>query len=145
MPDSVDLSKATKLRVVEFDVRFHPLWVTNALQSITLDHRDLYWVVIHTPNAPERRRIRSSNSHREAYSAYERLDVLLADLCASHRIGLKVIYDPRVWGGGLGKTVIEGLYSQAIKRGMLDLIDKRMVELGLAPDPLLSTTVRWSP
>ena len=93
---SIDLSKATKLA----DAIFWPEsmdaeWITNALQTVTPDHRDLRQISIHVPShftpyggVPDERRV----ARDETYGEWLELDRLLVQLWESYSLRPRVTY-----------------------------------------------------
>jgi len=123
---SIDISKAGKLKDVGFlGSRSSVQWVTRSLQTITPNHRNLQQIALDTPsilhvNHPDPvhiRRIVGETTYRD----WLELDHLLAKLCESHSIHLKVLHLPE-YVGGVGSCV-ETLLPEVTRRGMVGLAE----------------------
>lgn len=125
-PDPIDLSKATKLRDVEFCCRALDGgcdWIIMALQTVTSQHRHLRQISIDIPW------IREFASDDLAIQAIEDgghgmqwsdLDRLLVQLMESHSIYLVVSCSGTTDGAGLGDVWAKHLFPESTKKQISD-------------------------
>ena len=125
---SIDMSKAGKLKDVGFLGSSSGVqWVTRSLQTITSNHRHLKQIALDTPSVPHFNHLDAVLIRRTigetTYGDWLELDRLLAKLCESHSIHLKVLHLPEsVRGVG---SCVETLLPEVTKRGMVGLAELR--------------------
>ena len=125
---SIDLSKATKLA----DAIFWPEsmdaeWITNALQTVTPDHRDLRQISIHVPShftpyggVPDERRV----ARDETYGEWLELDRLLVQLWESYLIPKGDVHGAkRGTSARVLRDCIGQLLPEIMGRGIIDLVE----------------------
>lgn len=100
--NSVDLSRATKLKDVTFRIDSSgPEWVTTALRTITPNHRDLLQISISAAYYPTIVMFNTDDVIQGAEGQTTRrwleLDQLLAQLWESHSIPLKILCRAPSW------------------------------------------------
>lgn len=124
---SVDLSEVRKLKEVAFlSGGSSPQWIIKALQTITLNHRNLQRVSLCTPYLPH-------NPHstidcpnikhaygETTYRQWSELDNLLTQLWESHSIRPGVMYHERQ--DGTGRCCARSFLPEATRRGIVDLV-----------------------
>ena len=117
-PTSIDLSKATKLTNVRFCAESMGVeWITEALQTVTLEHRDLRQISIHVPYyfTPE-------VTGDETHEVWLELDRLLVQLWESHSIHPKVTYPKPDGEQRAVRDCIGCLFPEITTRGLTDLV-----------------------
>lgn len=121
----VNLDKAKKLKHVAFICWLRPGWIITTLRTITHDHGELERITLMISSP------RGLYGHEDAkyavkegvYQEWLELDHLLAQLCESHSIRVKVLYNLRVpVDGGEQKSRINVLLPEIMTRGMVDLV-----------------------
>jgi len=115
--DSIDLSKATKLKQVVFRFNtLHVMWITMALQTITSNHRDLQQIQIYIPSRS------TSIRNQETDRQWMDLDRHLVQLWESHAISTKVIYSAAMEKKATFEWIMN-LLPETTKRGIIDLAE----------------------
>ena len=130
-PAHVNLSKATKLKDVEFAFWLHPRLLLTTLRTVACDHRELEQITLtmlslRGLNDPE------DITHEVADTTYQEwleLDYILAQLNESHSIRLKVVrYNFRIDpDGSRERRRMNVLLPEAMTRGMVDLVGRHTV------------------
>lgn len=129
----LDLSKATKLKKVEFEIdQRSPQDVVAVLRTLTNNHQNLQWISISTTYAITGREFAGtgmSNVNRlwlpNAVEAWLELDRLVAQLWESRRTRMRVQYCSTVWEDrGKARSCMEDLLPQLTMRGAVDIIEK---------------------
>jgi hypothetical protein len=116
----IDLSKATKLRLVAFVFETDANWITNTLNTILPDHRDLQEILIYfvpyleiSPDDP----IDSKGLvGEEVYKQWMDLDGRLAQLWEAHAVRTKLVAARKEF------RIAMGLLPEITKRGVLQLV-----------------------
>ena len=126
-PESVDLSKAIRLRDAVFWGKSPPIiWIITALQTITSEHRDLQQITFHAPynfccidaNADVRQAVGGTT-----YRQWLDLDRLLAQLLESHSIRMKICSATPEIGKKRMSECMVCLLPEATERGIIDLFE----------------------
>jgi hypothetical protein len=126
---SLDLSRATKLKDVEFRCeRLSIQRTTMALQ--TLKSKNLRQITIH-PDATLANPI-GETVHRE----WQDLDHLLVRFWTSHSIRPKIKYELREGGNDL-RDLVPSLLPELTKRGLVDLVEHAWAEKSYPPHSVL--------
>jgi len=122
---SFNLSKATKLR----DLVFRPgsqmiEWITEALRTITSEHRDLQQITIYVPRSLSTPSYDNSTglSLRVISRRWPDLDHLLVQLWESHSIRPRVGYEWLREEGEPTDDCSGCLFPEIMKRGIVDLV-----------------------
>lgn len=128
--DSIDLSKATKLKNLSFVCESDPQWISATLKTVTLKHRELQaisinprWILFsldpdHIDPAYLRRLI--GESACQGWSEADHLLARLSELCPFR---LKVQYTfPSFISGEGAKQLMEGLLPEVSVRGVVDMV-----------------------
>ena len=123
---SVGLSKATKIEEAVFRcATLDPSWIILALRAITSEHRDLQRITIHisrlirfaAPPANTRELVGEEISRQ-----WKDLDHLLAQLCESRALCLKIMYRTLEEMGAMrGEVAV--LLPEITERGIIELVD----------------------
>ena len=122
----VDLSKATKLKDVEFKLWLRPTLLLTTLRTVTRDHRELERITLRVISS---KGLREGEDVRYAvgestYQGWLELDRLLAQLNESHSFRLKVLrYKFHTDSDGSGERRRMGiLLPEVTARGIVDLV-----------------------
>ena len=127
---SIDLSRATRLKVVQFDCRdMSTQWIAMTLQTLTPKHRDFQRISFHIPYhhtvsaaCTDIRKIVGET----AYEQWLDLDRLLVRFWESHSIRPKIAYPYRSEEGRKGGMYfVSRLLPEITKRGAVDLVKDR--------------------
>jgi len=130
---SIDLSKATRLKDAVFTCGRNPQWVVMALLTVAPNRRNLQQIsldISHTVfcsdfNGVNLTKVRDAIGET-AYAEWLELDHLLAQLCESHLVRLKVLYNSQLPMYGMrARNCAESLLPEVIMRGTVDLIGQR--------------------
>ena len=121
----INLSKATKLKGVQFSCQLDPQWITTTLRTITRNHKDLRHVLLDVLRVPHISFIDPGGFNHAfgdtIYAEWLELDRLFVQLSLSHPIFLTVLY-PTPLRGSAGACV-EGLLPEATTRGVAHMIE----------------------
>ena len=127
--EPANLSKTTKLKAVALIWWLRPGWILETLRTVTRDHKDLEWVTLQAVSG------RGLNERCEgvkdaigeaAYREWLELDQVLAELCESHSVQLRVAYNLHVdMDGSKERDGMEVLLPEVMARGLADLVGRR--------------------
>ena len=125
----LNLSKTTKLKVVEFTLWLRPRLLSATLRTVTRDHKELERITLTVVssrglhNCEEIRRGRTDGE--TVFREWLELDRLLAQLNESHSVRLTVMYNTHVDSDGSGERSRMGfLLPEATARRMVDLVEQ---------------------
>ena len=130
--DSIDLSKATKLKDVTFTWDLNPKWIIATLRTLTSDHQGLRVIsidtlfilyglnLVHVDTLGFRDAIGVAT-----YSGWLELDHLLVELWRSHSTRTKVLYGvPPQMSLEEGRECIESLFPESLRNGTAKFISR---------------------
>ena len=107
----------------------HPGWIIETLQTVTSNHKELKWVTL---QAVSRRGLNEGCEGvkdaigETSYRGWLELDQVLAQLCESHSVQLRVAYNLHVdMDGSKERDRMEVLLPEVMARGLVDLVGRR--------------------
>ena len=125
--EPVNLGKTSKLKAVALRCWSRPGWILETLQTVTRDHKELKWITIQAVSG------RGLNEGCEgvkdaigeiSYREWLELDQVLAQLCESHSVQLRVAYNLHVdMDGSKERDRMEVLMPEVMARGLVDWSD----------------------
>jgi hypothetical protein len=126
LPESaIDLSKATKLKDVEFTFGLRPRLLITTLRTVTRDHRELEQIslaVISARGLYDQSDVRSGVGE-VAYQQWLELDRIMTRLNESHPVRLKINCNkPLDPDGSKERNRMEVLLPEAMARGIVDIV-----------------------
>lgn len=124
---SIDFSKATRLKEVEFNLtQIEVVWIAMALKTLTYKNRDLREILLHifVESSPEDEpdNVREPIGD-EVHKQWVDLDQVLVQLWESNAIHTKVIYPTRREEEET-REYIGTLLPEMVRRGIVEMMDK---------------------
>ena len=123
----IDLSKATRLKDTVFRTGSHLVsWITVALRTITLEHRDFQQISIYVPYYSMLVNVCANVRMFLGEDLFRRwldLDRLLVQIWESRSIRARVMCDPRVRERRDMREYFEMLMPEVMRRAIVDLVE----------------------
>lgn len=127
--ESINLSKATKLKDVVFGTHLDPKWIIASLRAVTHDHRDLQQITITIPYVLYHLDpqfvdgVRFMHTDGEAmYQRWLELDRVLAQMRESRSVRLKVLYNSPSTMERRARGCVEELLPEVTTRGTVKVV-----------------------
>ena len=127
-PAQVNLSKATKLKDVTLKCSLRPGWILKTLRTVACDHTELERIVLRVVSSQglgDSQDVKYAVGE-SAYREWLELDRVLAQLCESQSIRVKVVCDGSAdTDESRERRRMEVLLPEAMARGVVDLVEWR--------------------
>ena len=135
MADSINLTKATRLRDVIFVCNHTPRWIVATLRTLTSSHQNIQGISVDTPlvlyglDLDRVHRVNAlgfrSSIGETAYSGWLELDHLLVKLRESHLTRAKVLYSVPLRMSTKGaRECMESLFPESLKSGAVEVLER---------------------